>query len=68
MKISEVVVGTAGSEAFMFHNAPADDVAPRQDKRPPQVGYKLRIGNRVIGTPRYNAKDASSTIGINVPS
>jgi hypothetical protein len=68
MKIAEVVVGNAGAENFMLHNEPDDEVPPRNDKHPPQVGYKMRIGNRVVPTARYNSKDVGGTVGSNVPS
>jgi hypothetical protein len=64
MKIAEVVVGTAGEESTILH----PDVQARQAKRPPQVGYTVKIGPRRIPTPGYADNDAKGVNGSMVPS
>ena len=69
MKIAEIIqedltagssegsgaVGGSSVDSMMLHPERPERGPKRQDDKIPQVGYGIKIGNKEIPTPRYNA-------------
>ncbi len=58
MKITEIIfeyVGDVGPETMILHPPEPSEQNQRKDDQIPQVGYKMRIGKKLIPTARYNS-------------